>query len=64
MGLLEQQKKFYDKTHYYLETNGTKELLAWISDVDGAISIYNDRIDSIEKSKAICQWYLSVCDEL
>lgn len=64
MGLLKQQKEFYDKTHYFWKTHDTRELLAWISDVDGAISIYNERIDSIEKSKAVCQWYLSVCEEL
>lgn len=64
MGLLEQQKEIEKKLHFYWIDGSTRELLAWIQDFDGSLRIDTSRLETLEQSKAICQWYLSVCDEL
>ena len=64
MGILKQQEEIYNRLHFHWVTGGTKEMLAWINDIDGSLRVDSAKIDTIEQSKALCQWYLSVCDEL
>jgi hypothetical protein len=64
MGLLEQQKEINKKLHFYWTQGSTKELIGWVNDVDGSLRVDSARLDTIEQSKALCQWYLSICDEL
>jgi hypothetical protein len=64
MGILKQQEEIYNRLHFYWTTGGTKEMLAWINDIDGSLRVDSAKLDTIEQSKALCQWYLSVCDEL
>lgn len=64
MGLLKQQEEIYKRLHFHWTTGSTKEMIAWINDVDGTLRVDGAKLDTIEQCKALCQWYLSVCDEL
>ena len=64
MGLLKQREEIESKMNFYWPQGATKELLAWVCDVDGSLRVDSAKIDTIEQSKAMCQWYLSICDEL
>jgi hypothetical protein len=64
MGILKQQEEIYNRLHFYWTIGGTKEMLAWINDIDGSLRVDCAKIDTIEQSKALCQWYLGICDEL
>lgn len=64
MGLLKQKEEIDSKFQFYIKDGDSKFLAAYINDRSGAICLFNDKIDSIEDSKALCQWYLNVCDEL
>ena len=66
MGLLEQQKeletklKELDKKLHFCKG---ETILAYIMN-DGAIYVRSDNITSKKDSIELCQWYLSVCEEL
>lgn len=64
MGLLKQKEEIDSKFQFYIKDGDLKILAAYINDTSGAIRVFSDKIDSIEDSKALCQWYLSMCDEL
>lgn len=63
MGLLEQQKEIESKLHFYLTRDGMKRLAAYINS-DGSLRIFNEKLETKEECVSLCQWYLSVCDEL
>ncbi len=64
MGLLNDRANIEKRLHFYWPNQSTKELLAWVNDLDGSLRVDLGKLDTMEQSKAICQWYLSVCDEL
>lgn len=64
MGLLKQREEIESKMNFYWKQGATKDLLAWVCDIDGSLRVDSGKIDTIDQSKAMCQWYLSICDEL
>jgi hypothetical protein len=64
MGLLEDLKNIENKLHFYIYDGEHKYLTAWVDQNNGSMRIDPARIETKEESKALCQWYLSVCDEL
>lgn len=64
MGLLKQAKEIENKMNFYWQEGSTKQLMAWVNEFEGNLMVDLSKIDTIEQSKAVCQWYLSVCDEL
>lgn len=63
MKLLEQKKDLDEKLHFIMKEGEEKTTLAWIDD-DGVLCLYGSKIETIAQSKAICQWYLNICDQL
>lgn len=68
MGLLKNReelenalKELDKKLNYYIVDGDLSHRAAYISDTDGSLHVFNEKINGIEESKAICEWYLSVC---
>ena len=64
MGLLEQKKEIESKLHFYTHDGERKHLAAWVCESDGSLRVDSMYVETKEEGKALCQWYLSVCDEL
>lgn len=64
MGLLDEKKVIENKLKFYLKDSAEKELAAYIDDMDGTLRIAQEKFNSIYKCKQLCQWYLSICDNL
>lgn len=64
MGLLDQKKEMDNKLKFFWNEDGDKKLIAWIDEYDGSLVVIQKQMNSIEICKAVCKWYLSICDEL
>jgi len=71
MGLLDEKRKLEleveiieSKLNFRIQDGDLKNIAAYVCDEDGSLHVYNEKINGKEESKALCQWYLSVCEEL
>lgn len=64
MGLLELKKEIESKLHFYTYDGTLKHLAAYISETDGKLHVFNDKVETKEESAQICEWYLKIVNEL
>ena len=64
MGLLDQKKEIDSKLKFFWKEDDEEKIIAWVDDYDGSLVIDKLGMNNINQSKAICKWYLSVCEDL
>ena len=64
MGLLDQKKEIDSKLKFFWKEDDEEKIIAWVDDYDGSLVIDKLGIGTIHQSKAICKWYLSICEDL
>ena len=63
-GLLAKKKEIEMKLEFYLYDGDEKYRAAYISDLDGTLHIWDDKLDTKEDCIAVCEWYLKTVKEL
>lgn len=64
MGLLETKKEIEKALEFFTIDYDKKVLAAYISDSDGTLHMYNEKFQTKEECKTMCQWYLNIVDKL